>query len=304
MRRFGLTMREVGHGLFREMTMTIAVILTIAVSLTLFGTGLLIRSQVDAMKGYWYDKVEVTVILCGKSSDPAACPAGAITDAQRAAVKAQLAGNPLVQQTFYESQEDAFKIFQERYAGSAIVDNVTAEAMPESFRVKLNDPNQFPQIAQDLQGVAGVEEVQDQKALLEKFFKILTSFQNIALGIAAAMLLVTLLLVVNTMRVAAYSRRRETGIMKLVGASSTYITLPFVLEAMVAAGVGGLLAVGAIWAEYVFFLDKVLGSGSTLGIAGNIAESTVFAIMGGVFATGLVLSGAAALLSVRRHLKV
>ncbi|MGV1037186.1 MAG: permease-like cell division protein FtsX [Candidatus Nanopelagicales bacterium] len=303
MRRLGLALKEVGHGLRRNLTMTIAVILTIAVSLTLFGTGLLVRGQVDAMKDYWYDRVEVSVFLCGQASDPKVCVNGPVTDVQREAIKTKLTSlSPTVEQVYYESAQEAYDRFRTQFKNSPILENVTAESMPESFRVKLANPEEFATVATAVGDMPGVEQVQDQRKLLAKFFKILGGLQAIALGIAIAMLFVTVLLVVNTMRVAAYSRRRETGIMKLVGASNLYIQLPFLLEAVIAAAIGGLLAVGAIAAEKHFLVDQVLEP--SFRFTAFVGWPEVIQVMVIIFVTGVVLAGAAALLTVRRYLKV
>ncbi|MBP7972569.1 MAG: permease-like cell division protein FtsX [Candidatus Nanopelagicales bacterium] len=303
MRRLGLALKEVGHGLRRNLTMTIAVILTIAVSLTLFGTGLLVRGQVDAMKDYWYDRVEVSVFLCGQASDPKVCAGGPVTDVQREAIKTKLTSlSPTVEEVYYESAQEAYDRFRTQFKNSPILENVTAESMPESFRVKLANPEEFATVAAAVGNMSGVEQVQDQRKLLAKFFKILGGLQAIALGIAIAMLFVTVLLVVNTMRVAAYSRRRETGIMKLVGASNLYIQLPFLLEAVIAAAVGGLLAVGAIAAQKHFLVDQVLEP--SFRFTAFVGWPEVIQVMIIIFVTGVVLSGAAALLTVRRYLKV
>jgi cell division transport system permease protein len=303
MRRLSLAFREVGHGFFRNFTMTVAVILTIAVSLTLFGTGLMVRSQVDTMKDYWYDRVEVSVFLCGAASDPAACPEGAVTDAQRQAINTQLVSLAgVVEDVFYESQQDAYARFQEQFKNSPILENVTPESLPESYRVKLVNPEDFAIVAAAVGGSPGVEQVQDQRKLLEKFFKLLGGLQAVSLGIAIAMLLVTVLLVVNTMRVAAYSRRRETGIMKLVGASNFHIQLPFVMEAAIGASIGGAIAAGAIAVEKVYLIDQVLEP--SFRFTAFIGWDEVIQIMVIVFLTGIVLSCASALLTVRRYMRV
>jgi cell division transport system permease protein len=117
--------------------------------------------------------------------------------------------------------------------------------MPESFRVKLVNPEQFDIVASAFVGRAGVDQVQDQKALLEKFFKVLNWVQWFAGGLALLMILVSVILIVNTIRVAAFSRRRETGIMKLVGASNFSIQLPFLLEGAISGFLGAALATGA-----------------------------------------------------------
>lgn len=303
MRRLWLALAEMWHGLRRNLTMTVAVILTVAISLTLFGTGLLVRAQVDAMKDYWYDRVEVSVFLCGKASDPKACPGGPVTAVQRAAIKAKIVGlGPIVESVYYESSQQAYEHFKQQFKNSPILNNVTADALPESFRVKLTNPEDFAQVAAAVAHQPGVEQVQDQRKLLEKFFKLLGGLQAIALGIAIAMLLVTVLLVINTMRVAAYSRRNATGIMKLVGASNFYIRLPFVLEAVISAGIGGLLAAGALAAEKVFLVDRVLQP--AFRFTAFVGWNAVLEVMVIVFCTGVILAGGAAWLTVRRYLRV
>jgi cell division transport system permease protein len=117
--------------------MTMALIISVAVSLTLFGTALLLRAQVDRMKGYWYDKIEVSIFLCGNSSLAFTCT-GTVTDDQRNAINAKLTGlAPTVQEVFYESSADAYERFKEQFEGSSILANVSPDALPESFRVKL-----------------------------------------------------------------------------------------------------------------------------------------------------------------------
>lgn len=292
---------EVFAGLFRNVTMTLAVILTVAVSLTLFGTGLLVRAQVNTMKDFWYDKVEVSVFLCGDNSDPGVCSA-AITPEQRADLQTALEGSPLVEEVYYESSEEAFSRFQEQFANSPILENVTAAALPESFRIKLYDPEDYSLLATALSDAAGVEVVRDQKRLLDNFFTVLNGLQALALGVAAAMLVVTTLLVANTMRVSAFSRRRETGIMKLVGASNYYIRLPFLLEAAIAATVGGIIASGALISLKVFLIDRVLSP--TFQFTAFIGWSDIHRVLPIILATGISLAVLAAFFAIRRYLRV
>lgn len=303
MRRLGLAFREVGHDYRRNITMTIATILTIAVSLTLFGTGLMVRSQVNAMKDYWYDRVEVSVFLCGKSSDTSICPDGAVTAVQRKAVETKLNTlKPTVEEVYYESSAEAYQRFKEQFRESPILENVTQDSLPESFRVKLQNPEDYQVVANAVVSMPGVETVQDQRKLLDKFFSILGGLQAGALGIAIAMLVVTVLLVANTMRVAAYSRRREIGIMKLVGASNSYIRFPFVLEAVCSAVIGGAIAVVLIGVEKWYLIDQVLKP--AFKFTSFITWNTTYMIMIITFLVGVVLSAIAAYFAVRRFLKV
>lgn len=303
MRRIGLVLREVFHGVIHNITMALAVVITVAVSLTLFGTGLLVNQQVSVMKDYWYDRVEVSVFLCGNASDPAVCPNGPVTPAQRDAIKAKLTEmNSVVEEVYYESSQEAYERFKQQFKDSPILSNVTADAMPESFRVKLLNAEDYPQVAAAVKGLPGVEQVQDQRKLLDKFFRLLGGLQAGALGIAIAMLIVTVLLVINTMRMAAFNRRRETAIMKLVGASNTYVRMPFVLEAAFLAGVGGILAVAMLAAEKIYLIDRIMQP--SFRFTAFVGWGQVRWVMFVVFVVGVVLASVAAVGAVRRYLKV
>jgi cell division transport system permease protein len=294
---------EIGIGLRRNLTMTVAVVVTVAISLALFGSGLLIRKQVETMKDFWYDKVEVSVYLCGETSQAATCNGQAVTDAQREELRADLEAMPQVQEVFYESQEEAYRHFQEQFADSPdLVQNVTADALPESFRVKLHDPTQFEVVASAFRGRPGVEEVQDQKALLQGFFDVLNKLQLLALIIAGVQVVAAVLLISNTIRVAAFSRRRETGIMRLVGASNLYIQLPFLLEGVLAGLVGAAFASGALVALQVFLVDGQLRP--TFAFTAFVGWGDVLAILPWLFLTGAVLAGLSSFVTLRRHLRV
>ena len=294
---------ETFQGLRRNLTMTFAVIITVAVSLTLFGSGLLVRAQVDSMKDYWYDRVEVSIFLCGANSTAPSCSLGAVTPEVRTQIEAELnALRPLVQDIYYESKEEAYQHFLEQFKDSPIVANVTPDALPESFRVKLSDPTKYEVIAAAFSGRPGVEQVQDQRQLLDRFFRLLNGLQIIALSVAVAMLVVTALLVINTIRVAAHARRREVGIMKLVGASNFMIRLPFLLEASFSAAVGGLIAVGAIVATKAILIDKVLAP--SYQFTAFVGWEQVVVILPVVFLTGILIAAIAAGLTLRRYLKV
>lgn len=294
---------EIGIGLRRNLTMTVAVVVTVAISLALFGSGLLIRKQVETMKDFWYDKVEVSVYLCGPASQEPTCAGAPVSPEQRDQLLADLEATPQVEQVFYESQEEAFVHFQEQFQDSPdLVQNVTAEALPESFRVKLRDPTQFEVVAGAFQGRPGVEEVQDQKALLEGFFNVLNKMQLLALIIAGVQVVAALLLISNTIRVAAFSRRRETGIMRLVGASNLYIQLPFLLEGVLAGLVGAGFAAGALVALKKFLIDDQLKP--TFAFTAFVGWEDVLAILPWLFLTGALLAGLSSFVTLRRHLRV
>lgn len=301
--RANFVMGEVGNGLRRNLTMTLAVIITVAVSLGLFGVSLLVRSQVSTMQDFWYDKVEVSIFLCSKGSDTASCSGGEVTTAQRDQIEADLESlRPLVTEIYYESKAEAFARFTEQFANSPIVDNVNENALPESFRVKLSDPQQYDVVASAFSGRPGVEQVNDQRQILDKFFRLLGGLQLIALIIALTMLVVTVLLIVNTMRVAAFSRRRETSIMRLVGSSNFYIQLPFLLEAAFSAALGALIAIGGLVLTKIIVIDGILTP--SFQFTAFVGWDAVIAIAPILLITGIALAGIAAFLTLRKYLRV
>jgi len=292
---------EVGIGLRRNMTMTFAVIVTTAISLSLLGIGLLANAQVGAMKDYWYDKIEVSVFLCGSLSESPSCSGGIVTSEQRLEIQQEIQEMPLVESVFYESQSQAFARFQERFKESAIAQNVTANQLPESFRIKLKDPTQFAVIVSAFTGRPGVDVVQDQRSILEKFFKLLEVLRNGALLVGLASVLTAALLISNTLRIAAFNRRRETGVMKLVGASSWSIQLPFLLEGIISAIIGWGLATGLLAGLKSVVDTKVA---PLLTFTKFFGWNEVWVASGYLLGTGLLVSTVASVITLRRYLKV
>jgi|SRR5215210_48032 len=300
--RASFILSEIGIGLRRNLTMTVAVIVTTAVSLAFFGFGLLFNRQVEEMKDFWYDKVEVSVFLCGQDSDAPSCAAGEVSQAQRDQIQGDLQSMPEVANVFYESKQQAYTRFKEQFKESAIADNVTADQMPESFRVKLKDPEKFPIVATAFAGRDGIEQVQDQKALLEKFFRVLNYLKAGAWGLALVMIVVAVLLISNTIRVAAFSRRRETGIMKLVGASSFSIQLPFLLEGAIAGLIGALMASGAIALFQSQVVERV--ARPAFPFTDFVGWADFWYTVRYIIPVGVTLAAFASFLTLRKYLRV
>jgi cell division transport system permease protein len=299
--RAGFLLSEVRIGLRRNLTMTFAVIVTTAISLSLLGIGLLSNAQVNAMKDYWYDKIEVSVYLCGSLSESPSCAGGVVTPEQRLAIKSDLDALPVVQSTFYESQSEAYTRFQERFKDSAIAQNVTADQLPESFRVKLKDPTQFAVVVSAFSGRPGVDVVQDQRTILEKFFKLLNVLRNGALLVGLFSVLTAGLLISNTLRIAAFNRRRETGVMKLVGASSWSIQLPFLLEGIFSALIGWGFATGLLAGLKTVVDSKVA---PLLTFTNFFGWNEVWIASAWLLLAGFTVSTIASVITLRRYLKV
>lgn len=301
--RFSFVTAEIIAGLRRNLTMTIAVVITTAVALSLFGLALLTGKQVNTMKGYWYDKVEVSLFLCLPDSTTASCHGGAVTDAQKAEIQSDLTKlKPLVSQVYYESKTEAYQRFKTQFSGSAIADNITPDQMPESFRVRLSDPTKYDIIYSAFNGRPGIEQVQDERKVLEPFFRVLRAVSVGALLLAGIILAAALLLIINTIRISAFSRRRETGIKRLVGASNFSIRLPFILEGAVAGGVGACLATVLVSLAKWGGVDHYLKP--NFQFTNFVGWGAVAATVPWLFLLGVGVSSLVSAVTLRRYLRV
>ena len=143
--RFRHILSETRAGLRQNLTMTLAVIMTMWVSLSLFGAGVLASQQVDLMKGRWYDKIEISIFLCTADVGGDQCEPGQdATQAQKDVIRTTLESNPEVAANgiYFETKQEAWAEFQRAYEGSPIQDSLTADQMQESFRVKLRNPEE------------------------------------------------------------------------------------------------------------------------------------------------------------------
>jgi len=300
--RASVIFTEVGQGLRRNLGLTTAVVLTVLVSGILGGTSFMLREQVNTMKSYWYDKAEVAIFLCSNGDTTPSCAGQAVTQAQRQQIQADLQGLPQVQTIYYESKHEAYLHFKQQFAGSAISQNVPPDSLPESFRVKLKDPTQFSIVSGLFQGRAGVSQVEDQRTILDKLFHVLNTLQVMALIIAAVSVIAALLLIANTIRVTAFTRRRETGIMRLVGASNLSIQLPFLLETVIAAIFGALLACLALAVGKSILVDKILAP--ALQFTPFIGWSAFWKAGSLVILASILVAAGASMITLRRYLRV
>lgn len=239
---------ELRQGLRRNLSMHVAVVLTLFVSLTLVGLGFLLNKQADRAAEQWGSQLEITVWLCKPDDDVASC-AGEVTQAQKDAIETVIKDNPEVAGYRYESSEVAFEkvkqlLGEDKFVGSSPA--ATVDAMPQSYWIELKDPLKYEGITSALIGLDGVSGIRDMRDALEPIYTIINYMTLGALFIAFFLVFAALLLVGNTIRLAAFARRKEIGIMRLVGASGLYIALPFLMEALVTAAIALVFSIGAL----------------------------------------------------------
>jgi cell division transport system permease protein len=297
---------DVGSGVRRNATMTVSLVVTVAISLFLVGIGLWTHSQAARSEAFYYGKAQVGVFFCNaeQATDPAnpQCAAGAVTGAQEQALRARLTAMPQVARVVHESQKQAYANFKAEYPDSAITANVSPADMQESLRVQLSSPAGYAAVLAATQGRPGVQQVQDLQSLLAPLFGSLRTFGLGAVALAVLLVGVAVLLIWNTIRLAAYGRRRETEIMRLVGASSTAVRLPFVLQSVVAGLVGAALAdLGLVAWEKGVVLDRLRADIPVTPWIGWSEMSWIFVVLA---LLGVAVSAIPAAVSLRRYLHV
>jgi cell division transport system permease protein len=300
--RSNFVFQEIWIGLRRNLTMTIALIVVVAISLSLLGTGLLFVKQVDSTRTYWQSKVEISVYLCYSSSANPNCH-GAVTPAQTNQLETTLRAMPQVQSFQYVSQAQAYTLFRSAFSNDeAYVSSIKQSDMPPSLEIKLKNPDaDYGIVYSAVTGRPGVDSVIDEMTILDKFYRLLDGLRNAVIIVALILVVAAILLVANTIRLSAFNRRRETGIMRLVGASNFYIQLPFLLEGVIAGLLGWLLSAALLIGVKSLLLNNLQ---QYFSYNVGLSATDLVEVIGLAMVIGVALCGLTSFLTLRRYLRV
>jgi cell division transport system permease protein len=302
--RFQFVFSEVWIGLRRNLTMTVALVVVVAISLSLLGTGLLFVKQVDNTRTYWQSRVQLSVYLCTPSDVAANCQRnGGVTPSEITAIRNELLATHDTLSVQFVSAAAAYRQFRQEFANNEpIVRYTDKDQIPPSFEIRLkNTQADAAQVTEVMDGAPGVSQVVNDASILDQFYRLLDSAKNAVVAIAIFLLVAAILLVANTIRLSAFNRRRETSIMRLVGASNFYVQLPFLAEGMIAGLIGWLVATGlliGVKSVLLSTLQSVFPYGVSLSTT-DLVEVIIVAMI-----TGLLICGATSFLTLRRYLRV
>jgi cell division transport system permease protein len=302
--RFQFVFSEVWIGLRRNLTMTVALVVVVAISLSLLGTGLLFVKQVDNTRSYWQSRVQLSVYLCTPSDVAANCQKnGAVTESERVAIDNELKATHDTLSITYVSAAEAYRQFRQEFADNEpIVRYTDKNQIPPSYEIRLkNTEADATQVTEVMDGAPGVSQVVNDASILDQFYRLLDGARNAVAVIAIFLLIAAILLVANTIRLSAFNRRRETSIMRLVGASNFYVQLPFLVEGMIAGLFGWLVATAlliGVKSVLLSTLQSVFPYGVSLSTT-DLVEVIIVAMI-----TGLLICGATSFLTLRRYLRV
>src|ERR1700744_813563 len=302
--RAQFVLQEIWIGLRRNLTMTVALVVVVAISLSLLGTGLLFIKQVDRTRTYWQGKVEISIYLCTAQSVSVQCKQnGPSTAPQRQQIDQTLTSMSQVSSVTYESQAQAYQRFKQEFSNSpSFVSTVQQGDIPDSFQIKLKNPQaDYGTVAAAVNSKAGVDSVIDDRSILDKFYKLLDGARNAVVIIALVLLVAATLLVANTIRLSAFNRRRETGIMRLVGASNFYIQLPFLLEGVIAGLLGWVLAAALLIGVKSLLLHSLQ---QYFNYNVGLSAADLIEVIALAMVIGVALCGLTSFLTLRRYLRV
>jgi cell division transport system permease protein len=295
-------LRETASGLRRNGTVAFAAMSTAFIALFLFGLSLLIGRQIDLFIEAYTGNVEVTVFL----SDPVKPE----TVDQLIELMQPLEA---VESIEFESKEEAYRRFLELFANQpSVIENTLPQAIPASLRVKLADTSKYEQVTAALGctttedgttecAAPGVRRVNDFRELLDRLSTITRGLSLGVLVLALVMLAAAVALVANTLRMGMFARRKEIGIMRLVGATNWRIRTPFLIEGLAEALVGAVFAIIALLLGKVVFIDPLREQLLWLPL---IRNSDVIWVAPYILVAAIVIAVVAGTIGMRRFLDV
>jgi cell division transport system permease protein len=277
--------------------MTIAMILTTAISIGLFGGGLLVVRLADQSRDIYLERVESQVFLNNDISavDPTC------DSAPCKALRAQIESREDVKSVRFLNKDEAYTDAITKFP--EYKDVASPDSFPASFIVKLNDPEQNQAFDVAMQGQPGVLNVLNQKDLIDRLFAVLDGLSRAAFAIAVVQAISAILLIANMVQVAAYTRRTEIGIMRMVGATRWYTQLPFLLEAVLAATIGVVLAIVGLIAVRALFLDNALDQFYKANLIARIDYADILYIAPAMFVVGVVMAAVTAYVTLRLYVR-
>jgi cell division transport system permease protein len=288
--------RETIISLRRNLLMTLAGVITVAVSLALFGGVLLLSSWVghgtERIKG----GVRAEIFMIVKATDP-----------QIEGVRAKLAKDADVKSFKYFDKKAALKEFKKIFSTDPdLVKNITADALPVSFRVVPRKAELTAVVQRRYEVEPGVDQVSTPAEALEGLLDATSITRTIFIGLSVILLASSLFLIVNTIRLATFARRREIEVMKLVGASNWFVRVPFMAEGIVQGLIGAGLAIAAVVALKKFIFEGPLAPANAGSFFHEfyVTSGDALKISGYVLALGIFIGLVGSTIGLRRFLRV
>ncbi|AKK02583.1 permease-like cell division protein FtsX [Corynebacterium epidermidicanis] len=298
--RLGFVFREAFAGLGKNLTMTIALIITTAISLALLATGFLVTGMTERTKEIYLDRVEVMIQLDEDISakDPD-CTSSACKE-----VRTKLESANGVESITFRNREQSYQRFVEifEHTDPQLVKETSPDALPAAFHVRLKDPLDASPL-DPIRGLPQVVEVADQVDDLRGATDNLDAIRNATFLVAAIQAIAAIFLIANMVQIAAFSRRDEISIMRMVGASRWFTQAPFVLEAIIATAIGAVGAVAGLFLGKQFVIDKALAGIYSKQLIAPVTNNDIWVIAPVVAVIGLIFAAITAQVTLRMYVR-
>lgn len=293
-------LKEAFAGLTRNVTMAVAMIITTTISLALLATGVLITNMTADTKDLYLDRIEVMVQLDDEISDTDTDCSGTLC----AAIRSTLESDDDVETVTYRNKEQSYQRFAELFSESdpLLVEQTSEDAFPAALHVRLADPLDTTPI-DEIAESEGVATIVDQQDDLRGATQNLDSIRNASFVLAAVQAVAAVFLIMNMVQLAAFSRRQETSIMRMVGATRWFTQAPFILEAVIASLIGSLLSVGALLLGKRVLLDPALGSLYDANLIARITSADIWLVAPFIVIAGALVAGVTAQVTLRWYVK-
>ncbi|CAB0572540.1 ABC transporter permease [Corynebacterium diphtheriae] len=298
--KLGFVFREAFRGLGRNITMTIALIITTAISLALLATGFLVTNMTKETKDIYLDRVEVMVQLNEDiSANDKDCSSQACRD-----VRDKLDGADGIETVTYRSRQQSYDRFVEVFKDTdpQLVAETSPDALPAALHVRLEDPLDTKPLEQ-VRDMEQVDTIVDQVDDLRGATDNLDAIRNSTFIFAAIQAIAAIFLIVNMVQIAAFNRREEISIMRMVGASRWYTQAPFVIEAMVAALFGAFLSGLALFGGKVWVVDKTLKGLYDSQLIARVSNADIWAVAPVVAVIGIIFAAITAQATLRWYVR-
>ena len=298
--RLGYVLREAFRGLGRNLTMTIALVITTAISVGLLVAGVLVTQMTEDTKDIYLEKVEVMVQLDEPTSaNDTTCEHGACAD-----VKKKLEADGGVESVTYRNREESYKRFVEVFQETdpLLVEETSPDALPAALHVRLVDPTDTSAI-DAITNDPGVDTIVDQGDEVRSATSNLDTIRNATFILALVQAIAAIFLIANMVQIAAFNRSREMSIMRMVGATRWFTNAPFVFEAVLAVLFGTVLAGVGVYLGKNFVLDPSLKNLYASQLLAPIRDSDIWVAIPLIGAVAIVFAALAAWVTLRAYVR-
>ena len=289
---WGYILQESLRSLKRNGWLNLAAAGTTAVSLFILGIAILLVINTNFIAGSWESNVEIMAYL----ND-------GVTGKALTALSTQIQAIPEVKDVRFISKDEALSSLEQQFGqNNQLQDSLGgSNPLPDAFVVRTTDPRDGDGVANLLGLMPGVSQVRYGQGVVDKLLELTYWIRLVGLAIVALLGICSIFLIATTIRLTLFARRREIGIMKMVGATDWYVRWPFLLEGVILGATGALLAIALLYLSYSALVSKIMETLPFLPLMNSTL--VLFQLFGGLLATGAVLGMVGSLISVHRYLQ-